>query len=659
MIELRITELLTKETIAMDLSASDKNGVIDELVNQLDSAGKLSDIAQFKEAIHNRESQSTTGIGEGIAIPHAKVAAVKSPAIAFGKSKEGVDYQSLDGQPAHLFFMIAAPEGGAQTHLDALAKLSGILMDDTVRENLLQANSKEEILRIIDDADDEATKEEEKEAQEQEDEAQATTGASANDNANEPYVLAVTACPTGIAHTYMARDALKKQAEKMGVKIKVETNGSSGIKNHLTQQDIERATGIIVAADVHVETDRFDGKNVVEVPVADGIKRPEELINTALDTSRKPFKAHGGQKNTDKDSNDEKLSPGKAFYKHLMNGVSNMLPLVIAGGILMAIVFLFGANSFDPKSPEHNAFAEQLWNIGNKSAFALIIPILAGFISRSIADKPGFAAGLVGGMLAISGGSGFIGGIIAGFLAGYLTQGIKYITRNLPQAVEGLKPTLIYPLLSVTITGLLMIYVFNPPAAWLNNLLLNGLNSLSGSNIMLLGLVIGAMMAIDMGGPFNKAAYVFATAALTEGNAAPITAAMVGGMIPPLAIATAMFIFKRKFTKEQRGSIVPNYVMGLSFITEGAIPFAAADPLRVIPSMMVGSGVAGAIALGLGSRINAPHGGIIVIAATDFSHIIQTIIALIIGTLVSAVLYGLLKPKLTEQEIKASESMDE
>ena len=656
---MRITELLTKETIAMDLSASDKNGVIDELVNQLDSAGKLSDIAQFKEAIHNRESQSTTGIGEGIAIPHAKVAAVKSPAIAFGKSKEGVDYQSLDGQPAHLFFMIAAPEGGAQTHLDALAKLSGILMDDTVRENLLQANSKEEILRIIDDADDEATKEEEKEAQKQEDEAQATTGASANDNANEPYVLAVTACPTGIAHTYMARDALKKQAEKMGVKIKVETNGSSGIKNHLTQQDIERATGIIVAADVHVETDRFDGKNVVEVPVADGIKRPEELINTALDTSRKPFKAHGGQKNTDKDSNDEKLSPGKAFYKHLMNGVSNMLPLVIAGGILMAIVFLFGANSFDPKSPEHNAFAEQLWNIGNKSAFALIIPILAGFISRSIADKPGFAAGLVGGMLAISGGSGFIGGIIAGFLAGYLTQGIKYITRNLPQAVEGLKPTLIYPLLSVTITGLLMIYVFNPPAAWLNNLLLNGLNSLSGSNIMLLGLVIGAMMAIDMGGPFNKAAYVFATAALTEGNAAPITAAMVGGMIPPLAIATAMFIFKRKFTKEQRGSIVPNYVMGLSFITEGAIPFAAADPLRVIPSMMVGSGVAGAIALGLGSRINAPHGGIIVIAATDFSHIIQTIIALIIGTLVSAVLYGLLKPKLTEQEIKASESMDE
>lgn len=654
---MRITELLTKDTIAMDLTAKDKNGVIDELVNQLNEAGKLNDIASFKEAIHNRESQSTTGIGEGIAIPHAKVAAVNSPAIAFGKSPEGIDYQSLDMQPAHLFFMIAAPEGGAQTHLDALAKLSGILMDENVREKLLKTTSKEEVLQIIDEADDEATKEEE---EEQQNNQTVSTGAGAGtEESDEPYVLAVTACPTGIAHTYMARDALKKQAGKMGINIKVETNGSGGIKNHLTEEDIQRATGVIVAADVHVETDRFDGKNVVEVPVADGIKRPEELINTALDTSRKPFVARGDSAKSKSEDKQERQSFGKAFYKHLMNGVSNMLPLVISGGILMAIVFLFGANSFDPKSAEHNAFAEQLWNIGNKSAFALIIPILAGFISRSIADKPGFAAGLVGGMLAISGGSGFIGGIIAGFLAGYLTQGIKALTRGLPQAVEGLKPTLIYPLFSVAITGLLMIYVFNPPAAWLNNLLLNGLNSLSGSNIMLLGLVIGAMMAIDMGGPFNKAAYVFATAALTEGNAAPITAAMIGGMIPPLAIATAMLIFKRKFTKEQRGSIVPNYVMGLSFITEGAIPFAAADPIRVIPSMMIGSGVAGAIALGLGSSINAPHGGIIVILATDFSHVLQTLIALVVGTLVSALIYGFIKPKLTKNEIESSRAMDE
>lgn len=647
---MRITELLTKDTIAMDLSSNDKNGVIDELVNQLNKAGKLNDVTAFKEAIHNRESQSTTGIGEGIAIPHAKVAAVDTPAIAFGKSKAGVDYQSLDMQPAHLFFMIAAPEGGAQTHLDALAKLSGILMDEDVRKDLLNASSEKEVLNIIDRADDEATEEEE--ASEA---AAASTTTSAD--SNEPYVLAVTACPTGIAHTYMARDALKKQAEKMGVNIKVETNGSGGIKNHLTAEDIERAQGIIVAADVHVETDRFDGKNVIEVPVADGIKRPKELIDMAQDTSRTPFVARGNSSKSE--TSNEKQSVGKTIYKHLMNGVSNMLPLVIAGGILMAIVFLFGPNSFDPKSSEHNAFAEQLWNIGKNSAFALIIPILAGYIARSIADKPGFAAGLVGGMLAVSGDSGFIGGILAGFLAGYLTQGIKKVVSGLPQALEGLKPTLIYPVFSVAITGLLMIYVLNPPASWLNNLLLNGLQSLSGTNIMLLGLVIGAMMAIDMGGPFNKAAYVFATAALTEGNAAPITAAMIGGMVPPIAIATAMLIFKKKFTKEQRGSIVPNYVMGLSFITEGAIPFAAADPIRVIPSMMVGSGVAGAIALGLGSSIQAPHGGIFVIVGTDFGHVLQSLIAIVIGSIVAAILYGILKPKLGKEEIRASEAMNE
>ncbi|MGI2262640.1 MULTISPECIES: fructose-specific PTS transporter subunit EIIC [unclassified Staphylococcus] len=645
---MRITELLTQETIAMDLSSTDKNGVIDELVNQLDKAKKLNDVSVFKEAIYNREAQSTTGIGEGIAIPHAKVAAVDTPAIAFGKSKAGVDYQSLDMQPAHLFFMIAAPEGGAQTHLDALAKLSGILMDDKVREDLLNATSPQSVLQIIDKADDEATEEVEED----------TESSVAPADTNEPYILAVTACPTGIAHTYMARDALKKQAEKMGVKIKVETNGSGGIKNHLTNEDIERATGVIVAADVHVETARFNGKNVVEVPVADGIKRPEELINIAQDTSRKPFVASADSSKVQSESN-EKQGVGKTIYKHLMNGVSNMLPLVIAGGILMAIVFLFGANSFDPKNSDYNAFAEQLWNIGNKSAFMLIIPILAGYIARSIADKPGFAAGLVGGLLASTGDSGFIGGILAGFLAGYLTLGIKKLTNGMPQSLEGLKPTLIFPVFSVSITGLLMIYVLNPPASWLNNLLLNGLQSLSGTNIMLLGLVIGAMMAIDMGGPFNKAAYVFAVAALTEGNAAPITAAMIGGMVPPIAIATAMLLFRKKFTKEQKGSIVPNYVMGLSFITEGAIPFAAADPIRVIPSMMVGSGVAGAIALGLGSSIQAPHGGIIVILGTDFSHVLQSLIAIIIGAIIAAVIYGMLKPKLTKEEIQNSEAMND
>ncbi|WP_323703099.1 fructose-specific PTS transporter subunit EIIC [Mammaliicoccus sp. Dog046] len=644
---MRITELLTKETIAMDLSAQSKDNVIDELVSQLNEAGKLSDEATFKEAIHARESQSTTGIGEGIAIPHAKTDAVQSAAIAFGKSIEGVDYQSLDMQPAHLFFMIAAPAGGAQTHLDALAKLSGILMDENVRAELLQAKSKEEVLDIINKHDDEASDETTEAAVATTDEA---------DTDNEGLVLAVTACPTGIAHTYMAADALKNKAKKMGVPIKVETNGSGGIKNHLTDEDIEKASGIIVAADVHVETDRFDGKNVIQVPVADGIKRPEELINMAQDTSREPFVAKGG-KQTSSTSN-EKQKVSKVIYKHLMNGVSNMLPLVISGGILMAIVFLFGENSFDPKNAQYNEFAANLWKIGNESAFQLIIPILAGFIARSIADKPGFASGLVGGTLAVAGGSGFIGGLIAGFLAGYLTEGIKYVFKKLPQMFEGLKPTLIYPLLSVGITGLLMIYVINPPTSWLNNLLLDGLNSLSGSNVMLLGLVLGAMMAIDMGGPFNKAAYVFGTAALTEGNATAITAAMVGGMIPPIAIATAMLIFRKKFTKAQKGSIVPNYVMGLSFITEGAIPFAAADPLRVIPSMMVGSGIGGALALGLGSNIQAPHGGIFVIFATDFGHVLQTLLAIVVGALISAIIYGLIKPKLTKEQLEIAEEAE-
>ncbi|EIX2729660.1 PTS sugar transporter subunit IIA [Staphylococcus pseudintermedius] len=626
---MRITELLTKETIAMDLSATTKDGVIDELAQHLNQAGKLNQLDDYIAAIHKREQQSSTGIGEGIAIPHAKVEAVKTPAIAFGKSKAGVDYDSLDMQPAHLFFMIAAPATGAQTHLDALAKLSSVLMDENVRQALLEADSPEAVLAIINKADDEAT----------DDDTEATAEPVPVDH-DEPYILAVTACTTGIAHTYMARDALKKQAEEMGINIKVETNGASGIKNRLTQEDIERATGVIVAADVHVETNRFNGKNVVQVPVADGIKRPESLINTALDTTRRPFVADNRQSTNDED---EKLSVGKAIYKHLMNGVSNMLPLVIAGGILMAIVFMIGPNAMDPKSSEYNAFAETLWNIGNKSAFALIIPILAGYIARSIADKPGFAAGLVGGMLAVSGGSGFLGGIIAGFLAGYLTQGIKKVTKNFPQMLEGLKPTLIYPIVSVTVTGLLMIYVFNTPAAWLNNALISGLNNLSGSNVVILGIVLGAMMAIDMGGPFNKAAYVFSTAALTAGNAAPITAAMVGGMVPPIALAIAMMIFRSKFTKEQRGSIIPNFVMGASFITEGAIPFAAADPLRVIPSMMIGSGVAGGLALLFGSNINAPHGGLVVIIGTDPSHALLTLLAILIGAVVGAVIYGMIK----------------
>lgn len=629
---MRITDLLTFDTMAMDLQATTKDGVIDELVETLSAAGILSDKASFKEAIHAREAQSTTGVGEGIAIPHAKNDAVKKPAIAFGKAVDGIDYDSLDGQPARLFFMIAAPAGGAQTHLEALAKLSGILMNEDVRTELLHAKTKEEVIETI-NLHDEIEKDEEV--------VLAPTGDEDDDN----LVLAVTACPTGIAHTYMAADALKNQAVKMGVPIKVETNGSGGIKNRLTEEEIKKAKGIIVAADVNVETNRFHGKNVVTVPVADGIKRPEELINMALDTTRPAYVAKDDKGTTN--SSGER----KGFYKHLMSGVSNMLPFVVAGGILMAIAFMFGITSFDPTKSDYHPFAEALWAIGNKSAFALMVPILAGFIAMSIADRPGLAPGMVGGMLAVMGGSGFLGGLIAGFLAGYLVEAIKKMLSGMPQALDGLKPTLLYPFLGVTSTGLIMYYIINPPASWLNKLMADTLNSMDGTNIVLLGLVLGGMMAIDMGGPFNKASYAFGFAAIEAGNYAPITAAMIGGMVPPLAIALSMILFKKKYTKTQRGSIVSNIVMGASFITEGAIPFAAADPLRVIPSMIAGSATAGALAMAFGCRVPAPHGGIFVIGL-DKAHWPMFLLALLIGVVVSAVIYGLIKKRPEELEVK-------
>ncbi|TDM01644.1 PTS fructose transporter subunit IIC [Macrococcus hajekii] len=629
---MRITELLTKSTIAMDLNAATKDQVIDELVDTLWNAGKLNDRDEYRKAIHAREAQSTTGIGEGIAIPHAKTDAVQTPAIAFGKSKPGVDYESLDGAPAHLFFMIAAPAGGAQTHLDALAKLSGILMNEDVRAQLLNADSKEQILSIIDQHD--------------ESEVEEVEAAPVTTTPSEDLILAVTACPTGIAHTYMAADALKNKAAKMGVPIKVETNGSGGVKNKLTDDEIRRAKGIIVAADVNVDTARFDGKNVIMVPVADGIKRPEELIQMAQDDTRPKFTATTKAKASDSGER-------KGFYKHLMSGVSNMLPFVIAGGILIALSFFWGIHSADPKSEEYNAFAAALNTIGGgEGAFGLMIPILAGFIAYSIADRPGLAPGMVGGLMAVHGGSGFLGGLVAGFLAGYLVRGLKALFNGLPQALEGIKPTLLYPVLGVGLTGLIMYYLVNPPAKWLNDLLTTTLNDMSGTNIVLLGLVLGGMMAIDMGGPFNKAAYAFGIAAIDAGNYAPITAAMIGGMVPPLAIALAMIIFRRKFTRVQRGSTVSNAVMGASFITEGAIPFAAADPIRVIPSMIAGSATAGALAMAFGCRVPAPHGGMFVIWL-DKAHWPMFLLALVIGTLVSALIYGFIKPALTEEELQA------
>ncbi|TVT29381.1 PTS fructose transporter subunit IIA [Salinicoccus cyprini] len=619
---MRITELLTKDTINMNVRASSKDAVITELVDGLFGAGKISEKDGFEAAIHRRESQSTTGVGDGIAIPHAQTTEVLEPAIMFGRSQEGIDYDSMDAQPAYLFFMIAAPEGQATTHLDALAKLSTILMNDDARKQLMNASSKEEIIETIDAFDESEATEEEVSAP-----------------SDRPYIVGVTACPTGIAHTYMAADALKKKAAELGYDIKVETNGSAGVKNALTNEDIARAAGVVVAADTNVQMARFDGKNVVESPVADGIKRPEELLNQAIDTSRSPYRATKSKQELEEG---EQSTKGKSsIYKHLMNGVSNMLPFVVAGGILIAISFMFGINSADPESVEYSPIAEMINFIGN-NAFQLMIPILAGFIAMSIADRPGLAPGMIGGLMASTMGSGFLGGLIAGFLAGYLMVGIKRVMENLPQALEGLKPVLLYPLVGVFLTGVIMYYIVDPPATALNEWMNTTLSSMSGTNIVLLGAIVGGMMAIDMGGPINKAAYAFGIAALSANNPEPITAAMIGGMVPPLAIAVATMVFRNRFTEVERSSGPTNVIMGASFITEGAIPFAAADPLRVIPSMVVGSATAGALAMAFATSINAPHGGLFV-ALTIGEGKLMFLVSLLIGTAVSALILGLLK----------------
>ncbi|WP_411844268.1 fructose-specific PTS transporter subunit EIIC [Salinicoccus sp. HZC-1] len=621
---MRITELLTTNTINMSVSATNKDAVIRELVEGLYEADRITDQDKFEAAIHKRESQSTTGVGDGIAIPHAQTAEVKQPAIMFGRSKSGIDYASMDGHPAFLFFMIAAPQGQATTHLDALAKLSTILMNEEAREKLMAAETEKEIIQTIDYYDESASSAEDE---------------TTVESSDKPFIVAVTACPTGIAHTYMAADSIKKKAGELGYDIKVETNGSAGVKNALTEQDIERAAGVIVAADTNVEMTRFDGKNVVEAPVADGIKRPEELIDQSLDADRPKFSAGDKKKRAD---SQEGASKGKSsIYKHLMNGVSNMLPFVVAGGILIAISFMFGIHSANPESAEYNPLAEMINFIGS-NAFELMIPILAGFIAMSIADRPGLAPGMVGGIMAASMGSGFLGGLIAGFLAGYLMVGIKKVLEGLPQVLDGLKPVLLYPLLGVFLTGVIMYYIVDPPATALNEWMNTTLSNMSGGNIVLLGAIVGGMMAVDMGGPVNKAAYAFGIAALSAGNPEPITAAMIGGMVPPLAIAFATMVFRNRFTTVERSSGPTNLIMGASFITEGAIPFAAADPIRVIPSMIVGSATAGALAMAFSTSINAPHGGLFV-ALTIGEGKLMFLAALLIGTLVSGLLLALLK----------------
>ncbi|TLS39066.1 PTS fructose transporter subunit IIABC [Pseudalkalibacillus caeni] len=622
---MKISDLLTKETMILDLESSRKEDVIDELAEQLYSAGKLDDLKKFKEAILEREAQSTTGIGEGIAIPHAKTAAVKTPAIGFGRSSAGIDYESLDNQPAHLFFMIAATEGANQTHLETLSRLSTFLMDQEFRKGLLEAKSKEEILQAIDQ------KEQEEGISEEE------------DSSSEGKILAVTACPTGIAHTYMAADALKAKAKEMGLDIKVETNGSGGVKNRLTEEEIDGAIGIIVAADTNVEMDRFAGKKVIEVPVAEAIRNPKSLIDR-VSNGDAPIYGEGESNYEDqiKEKKNERKSKQPAFYKHLMSGVSNMLPLVVGGGILIAISFMFGIQAANPDDPSYNPIAEALMTIGGGNAFALMIPVLAGFIAFSIADRPGLAPGLVGGFMAANGGSGFLGGLIAGFLAGYLVLGLKKVFAGLPQSLEGLKPVLLYPLFGILLTGLIMMYLVNDPVSAFNKALEGWLSGMGTTNKVLLGLILGGMMAVDMGGPINKAAYTFGIAMIDAGNYAPHAAIMAGGMVPPLGLAIATTIFKNRFNNQEREAGKAAYVMGASFITEGAIPFAAADPARVIPSIIVGSAVAGALTMWFGIGLPAPHGGVFVFPVVNGNPFLY-LLAVLIGSFITALMVGFLK----------------
>lgn len=616
---MKITELLKRDTVIMNLTASNKEAVIDELVEKLNGANRLNSKTEFKEAILKRESQSATGIGEGIAIPHAKTKAVKQPSICFGRSVSGINYESLDGQSAHLFFMIAASEGANNAHLETLSRLSTLLMDEGFRKQLLEAKDESELLRLFDEKENE--KEEEIEV--------------AKPEGNEPYVLAVTACPTGIAHTYMAADSLKAKAAELGIAIKVETNGSTGIKNGLTKEDIERATAIIVAADKQVEMNRFAGKYVIQVPVADGIRKTENLLKRAVKQDAPIFK---GVKEDGKSESIER-EKGLGIYKHLMSGVSNMLPFVVGGGILIALAFSFGGIKAE------GPLAELFMSIGGgkTGAFLFLVPILAGFIASSIADRPGFMPGVVGGFLAANANAGFLGGLIAGFLAGYVVLGLKRVFSGLPVQLEGIKPVLLYPVFGLLITGVVMQKVVIPPVVALNEMLTGWLNGLNGTNAILLGLILGGMMAIDMGGPINKAAFTFGIAAIEAQNFGVHSAVMAGGMVPPLAIAFATTFFKTKFTEAERKSGLTNYIMGASFITEGAIPFAAADPVRVIVSCVVGSSIAGALSMLFQITLPAPHGGLFVIALVNKP--LLYIFSILIGTIVSAIMLGVWKKK--------------
>ncbi|HEM5250976.1 TPA: PTS sugar transporter subunit IIA [Streptococcus suis] len=648
---MKIQDVLRKDVMLLDLQATSKEAVIDEMIASLVDKGYVTDFDVFKTGIMNREAQTTTGLGDGIAMPHAKNAAVKEATVLFAKSNKGGDYASLDGQPTDLFFMIAAPEGANDTHLAALAELSKYLMKPGFADKLRGVSSPEEVISVFDAAEaaDKATEE-----------------VVAAPSGDRPFIVAVTACTTGIAHTYMAEEALKKQAAEMGVDIKVETNGASGVGNKLTAEDIKNAAGVIIAADKAVDMPRFNGKPLVSRPVAAGIKQPEELINLILEGKASAYTASEGAVTVE---SSEKLSLGKAFYKHLMSGVSQMLPFVIGGGILIALAFLFDGALGVPQDSlgslgSYHEIAAMFMKIGG-AAFGFMLPLLAGFIAYSIAEKPGLVAGFVAGAIASSGlafgkipyaaggeetlalagvSSGFLGALVGGFLAGGVVLVLRNALRNLPKSLQGLNAILLLPLLGTAITGFLMFFV-NIPMAAINTGMNNFLAGLEGSSAILLGLVLGGMMAVDMGGPVNKAAYVFGTgtlaATVADGGSVAMAAVMAGGMVPPLAVFVATLLFKDKFTQEERNSGLTNIVMGLSFITEGAIPFGAADPARAIPSFIAGSALAGALVGLSGIQLMAPHGGIFVIALT--SNPLLYIAYVLIGAVVSGVLYGALR----------------
>ena len=654
---MKIQDVLNKNVMLFDLQATDKEGVINEMVQSLVDNGVVTDFDTFKAGIMNREAQTSTGLGDGIAMPHSKNEAVKEATVLFAKSNKGVDYASLDGQPTDLFFMIAAPEGANDTHLAALAELSKYLMKPGFADKLRQASTPEQVIAAFDAEEQEAAAEEAKKAE-------AVKEAASSD---KPLIVAVTACTTGIAHTYMAEEALIKKGEEMGVTVRVETNGASGVGNRLTAEEIAKAEGVIIAADKAVETARFDGKKLISKPVAAGIRQTEELIQTILDGKADVFHAENAAQAS---ASQEKLSLGGAFYKHLMSGVSQMLPFVIGGGILIALAFLIDQVLGVPQDQlsslgSYHVLAAQFKTIGGV-AFGFMLPVLAGYIGFSIAEKPGFVAGFIAGSIASSGSafgniaygaakgelpaavsSGFLGALVGGFLAGGVILVLRKALAGLPRSLDGIRSILLLPLLGVGLTGFLM-FLINIPMAAINTGLNNFLSSLSGSSAVLLGLLVGGMMAVDMGGPVNKAAYVFATGTLAEsvasGGSIVMAAVMAAGMVPPLAVFVATVLFKDKFTQEERDSGLTNIVMGLSFITEGAIPFGAADPARAIPSFIAGSALTGALVGLAGLKLMAPHGGIFVIALT--SNPLLYILFVLIGAVVSGILFGLLrKPK--------------